>query len=160
MAMTVVDPVFVDTNILVFAASRNAPLYQAARQKLADLRRDGAFLWVSRQVLHEYLTVMSRPQRFQNPTPMSVLITDVLDFQRRFLVADEDSAITANLLALLSSIPCGGKQVHDANIVATMQAHGLRGLLTDNVGDFQRFTAWIDIVPWSRPPEGESDEEA
>ncbi len=145
--MTVVEPVFVDTNVLIFAASQTAPLYQAARQKLADLRQTGTFTWVSRQVLREYLAAMSRPQRFKNPTPMSTLIADILDFQSRFLVADEDAAITANLLALLSSIPCGGKQVHDANIVATMQAHGLRRLLTDNVSDFQRFAAWIDIVP-------------
>jgi predicted nucleic acid-binding protein len=147
MAKTVVDPVFVDTNILIFAASQAAPLYQAARQKLADLSRDGAIIWVSRQVLREYLAARSRPQRFKNPTPMSVLITDVLDFQRRFLVVDEDATITANLLALLSSILCGGKQVHDANIVATMQSHGLHRLLTDNVSDFQRFAAWIEIVP-------------
>ncbi len=69
MAKAVVDPVFVDTNILIFAASQAAPLYQAARQKLADLRRDEAIIWVSRQVLREYLAAMSRPQRFQNPTP-------------------------------------------------------------------------------------------
>jgi hypothetical protein len=43
MAKTVVDPIFVDTIILIFATSQNAPLYQAVRQKLADLSRDGAY---------------------------------------------------------------------------------------------------------------------
>ncbi len=147
MAATAVDPIFVDTNVLILAASQSAELYQAARQKLTVVSRAGTLIWVSRQVLREYLAAMSRPRGFKHPTPLSVLITDVLDFQSRFLVADEDAAITANLLALLSSVPCGGKQVHDADIVATMQAHGLRRLLTDNVSDFQRFVALIDIVP-------------
>jgi hypothetical protein len=44
MAKAVVESIFVDTNVLIFAASRNAPLYQAARDKLADLNRDGALV--------------------------------------------------------------------------------------------------------------------
>jgi hypothetical protein len=48
---------------------------------------------------------------------------------------------------LINSVSVGGKQIHDANIVATMLAHGLRRLLTHNVKDFQRDSAWIDILP-------------
>jgi len=33
----------------------------------------------------------------------------------------------------------GGKQVHDTNIVATMQAYGIPALLTHNTKDFERF---------------------
>ena len=40
----------------------------------------------------------------------------------------------------------GGRQVHDANIVATMLAHGERRLLTFNEADFRRFDSLIDIV--------------
>jgi predicted nucleic acid-binding protein len=51
------------------------------------------------------------------------------------------------LIALLLSISVGGKQVHDANIVATMQAHGLRRLLTYNTADFARFAHLIQVEP-------------
>ena len=40
----------------------------------------------------------------------------------------------------------GGRQVHDANVVATMLAHGERRLLTFNEADFRRFAAVIEIV--------------
>jgi predicted nucleic acid-binding protein len=40
----------------------------------------------------------------------------------------------------------GGRQVHDANIVATMLAHGERRLLTFNVADFRRFTPLVEVV--------------
>ena len=40
----------------------------------------------------------------------------------------------------------GGKQVHDANIVATMLAYGERRLLTFNIRDFRRFAAHIEVV--------------
>ena len=40
----------------------------------------------------------------------------------------------------------GGRQVHDANIVATMLAHSERRLLTFNAVDFQRFAEMIEIA--------------
>jgi predicted nucleic acid-binding protein len=51
------------------------------------------------------------------------------------------------LLALSGQVNIGGKQVHDANIVATMQVYGIRRLLTHNTSDFVRFSAFITVVP-------------
>ncbi len=42
--------------------------------------------------------------------------------------------------------PVGGRQIHDANIVATMQVHSIQKLLTDNVADFRRFGSIITIT--------------
>ena len=42
--------------------------------------------------------------------------------------------------------PTLGKQVHDANIVATMLAHGIDMLLTLNVDDFKRFEDKITLI--------------
>jgi predicted nucleic acid-binding protein len=54
-------------------------------------------------------------------------------------VADDTAAVTNQLLALMANYPIGGKQVHDANIVATMLIHGIPCLLTHNAKDFERF---------------------
>jgi predicted nucleic acid-binding protein len=50
------------------------------------------------------------------------------------------------LSALGRTVAFGGKQVHDANLVATMLAHGETRLLTVNAADFQRFAAVIEVV--------------
>src|SRR5262245_17021797 len=120
MATTAADPVFVDTNVLVFANVKTAPHHAEARQALQDLATAGAELWISRQVLREYLVTLSRPQTFALPQPIAVLAAQVTSFQSLMRVADEIPAVTAALLRTLATIPCGGKQVHDANIVATM----------------------------------------
>lgn len=39
------------------------------------------------------------------------------------------------------------KPIHDANIVATMLAFGVRRLLTQNVADFRRYEPQIEILP-------------
>ena len=54
--------------------------------------------------------------------------------------------VTETLVALCRAIPIGGKQVHDANIVATMLAHGTRRLLTFNTADFHRYGDRIELA--------------
>ena len=41
---------------------------------------------------------------------------------------------------------CGGKQVHDANVIATMLAHGVGTVVTMNLADFARFERYVGLV--------------
>jgi len=47
----------------------------------------------------------------------------------------------------MEQITIGGKQVHDANIVATMLVYGIPQLLTHNPSDFARFSGLISVLP-------------
>ena len=53
------------------------------------------------------------------------------------------------LLDLCREVPVAGKQVHDANIVATMLAAGERRLLTFNTADFRRYRDRLELVELS-----------
>jgi predicted nucleic acid-binding protein len=141
------DPTFIDTNILVFASAITAPFHALARQAILALEAVGVELWVSRQVLREYLATFTRPQTYTAPRPVPFLVSDVRSFERRFRVAEDRPEVTTNLLSLLDQIAVGGKQVHDANIVATMQAYGIPRLLTNNDADFARYAGLITVVP-------------
>jgi len=52
---------FIDTNVLVYAAADGAPVLDRARAALARAAADGAVM-ISRQILREYLSVMTRQQ--------------------------------------------------------------------------------------------------
>ena len=154
------NAVFLDTNVLVHANVAEAPLHTSALAAIEQRYVAGAELWVSRQVLREYVAVLSRPQSFSAPQPMSTLIERVRYFSSRFRVADEGPEVTERLLALLEQITVGGSKVHDANIVATMQANGIKQLLTDNVDDFARFSQLITVLPLgARVPAAEEPRE-
>jgi predicted nucleic acid-binding protein len=144
---TAADPVLVDTNVLVYANVASAPLHAVALRTLRDLWAAGVELWLSRQILREYLATLTRPQTFSVPQPPSVLAAQVRQFQTQMRVADDGPAVTNHLLNLLATFPIGGKQIHDANLVATMRAYGLRRLLTHNTADFARFASVITVVP-------------
>lgn len=62
-----------------------------------------------------------------------------------FRVADETSQVTGELLTLIGPGLAAGKQVHDANIVATCLAYGIPRLLTHNLSDFGRFASHLTI---------------
>ena len=53
----------------------------------------------------------------------------------RFLIADDTAAVSEQLVTLMGEFKIGGKQVHDANIVATMMAYDIPCLLTHNLKD-------------------------
>jgi predicted nucleic acid-binding protein len=76
---------------------------------------------------------------------MSVALERVRFFAQRFWLIEDGPEIRAQLLILLTAYPVAGKQVHDANIVATMLANGVTRLLTFNVADFRRFDGLITI---------------
>jgi predicted nucleic acid-binding protein len=145
------EAVFLDTNILVYAQVRQAPWHQEARQAITELEQAGVPLWISRQVLREYLAVLTRPQTWATPPPLTDLLADVQALTRRFHVADDTPQVTAQLLTILARIPVGGRQVHDANIVATMLTQGVSRLLTHNTVDFTRFQALITVLPLLPP---------
>jgi len=143
--------VFLDTNVLVYANAAEAPLPQIALEAVETRYNAGIELWVSRQVLREYLVTFSRPQRFLNPRPITTVIDRVRFFQNRFRVAEDNFAVTEQLLTLMEQVVIGGKQVHDASIVATMLAYGIPSLLTDNTDDFTRFSGIITVLPLQTP---------
>ncbi|HVH77399.1 MAG TPA: PIN domain-containing protein [Stellaceae bacterium] len=134
-----------DTNLLVYAAADGAPLRERARAALAGAARDGP-LTISRQVLREYLAVMTRQQIWGKPLDLAQATADAATFARLFTVLEDGPLVWNELVALSQNHSFAGRQVHDANIVATMPAHGERRLLTFNDADFRRFSGRIDVV--------------
>lgn len=147
MVMMVADnaasALFIDTNILVYANVAEAPLHQQAISALQRAHQHGRSLWLSRQVLREFAAVRSRPQSFSHAAEPAVIVERLRFFENNFNVADDTSAVSSCLQKLIIGIPLGGKQVHDANIVATMMAFDITSLLTHNHGDFERYAAFI-----------------
>lgn len=137
---------FVDTNVLVNARFIEAPDHEAARASLEKAIEKPEALRISRQILREYLAVVTRPQAW----PVAISRDDALDDLNRFAAAfevlEDGPVVTDRLIALCRQTPVGGKQIHDANIVATMLAYGERRLLTFNTADFRRYADRIELV--------------
>ena len=136
---------FIDTNVLVYAAADGAPVLDRARAALARAAADGA-VTISRQILREYLSVMTRQQIWGKPLSLAQAVADTAAFVREFTVLEDGPLVWDRLVMLSRRYSFAGRQVHDANIVATMLAHGERRLLTFNGADFRRFARLIEVI--------------
>lgn len=143
--MTDVEPLFVDTNVLIYANIAGSPFHKQALIALKAAHQTNRPMWISRQVLREFIAARTRPQTFANPSTPQIIIERIRYLAERFQVADDTSATTEQLIKLIGEFEIGGKQVHDANIVATMLTYEIPCLLTHNAKDFERFAEIISI---------------
>lgn len=137
---------FLDTNILIYASDSHSPWHQPAKEKIKKMLSEGFRLFISPQILREYVSVASRSTGAEKPTPWDMILKNYESFQKNFTLLGENRDTVNELSQLLSRIPAAGKQVHDANIVATMLAHHIHCLLTNNTGDFSRHSQLITVI--------------
>ena len=90
---------------------------------------------------------MTRPDMLTKELSREAVIKAVRHFKEDFTVFNDDPGVTEQLLELAESVSVSGKQIHDANIVATMLVNDVHELLTHNVNDFKRFSSYIEIIP-------------
>lgn len=137
---------FIDTNVLVQSRIPGAPDHAAARASLERAFRSPEPLRISRQVIREYLAVVTRPQTWPVAITREEALDDVGRLTNNFEILEDGPMVTELLVALCREVPVGGRQIHDANIVATMLARGERRLLTFNIADFRRYGERIELV--------------
>ena len=100
LGMMTNDRVFIDSNVLIHANVLTAPLHVEARQMLQQLQVAGEEVWISRQVLREYLVNVTRSQTYANPITIDGAAARAQQFEKLFRVADDNAQVTVHLLAL------------------------------------------------------------
>jgi predicted nucleic acid-binding protein len=136
MATRMTDGLVVDTNVLVYALRSGSPFHQQACTALLSAEAKGHGLWVTRQILREFCTVLLKPEPGLVRVTPSAAASGAIGLTQRYAVADETEDVTSCLLGLVAKYELNWKLVHDANIVATMLTFGLGTLLTNNADDF------------------------
>ena len=142
---------FFDTNVLVRARFEAAPGHELARRRMSEAGESREPLRISRQVLREYLATVTRRQDWSPPIPMDEALEHAATLEAEFDILEDGRAVTNALMALCREVPVAGKQIHDANIVATMLAHGERRLLTFDARGFGRYEGRIELVETGMP---------
>jgi len=136
-----------DTNVLLAATDEGRAEHRDALTVVNDWAAGHTSLYTSGQVLREYFSVATRPAE-RNGLGLSVTdaLGNVRAFRKRTILLAEDAKVTDRLVGLLADVRCEGKQVHDANIVATMLVHGIDTVVTMNFADFARFKGLVGLI--------------
>ncbi|TVP79243.1 MAG: PIN domain-containing protein [Puniceicoccaceae bacterium] len=132
--------VFVDTNILLAATDTDREHHADAKSFLEGSFSGAWRAFACPQIFREYLVVATRPVK-NNGLGLSPAEAcgNVETFQKLVQTLSEGPSSQEKLAALILRHNLKGKRIHDANLVATMEAHGLRLLKTYNPQDFRPF---------------------
>ncbi len=131
----------VDTNVLLYAANRDAPEHDVAERFLADHFREGTPWCLSWAILYEFLRVATHRSVFPRPLTASQAQGFVAD-----LVGQEQVTIlvpTSRHLQLLAitleelSHPAGNL-MHDVHTAVLAREHGVGEIVTADT-DFLQF---------------------
>lgn len=145
--------VLIDSNILVRSVERASPLLYTARQAVKSLVRQQHELCIAPQNVAEFWNACTRPTT-GNGLGYSVALTDRLAsrIEALFTVLPETLDAFRAWRQLVKTYAVQGAKVHDARLVAIMQAHSVSHILTFNVGDFSRYGNITILEPASLVP--------
>lgn len=130
----------IDTNILVRLARVVDPQHQLVKTAIDNLNLQGVELCFSLQNIAEFWNVCTRPSE-QNGYGLTVAETNrrVNSIERTMTFLSDNEEVYSIWRRLVMANNVRGVQVHDARLVAIMQAYGLTHILTLNQPDFLRY---------------------
>ena len=131
----------VDTNVLAYAADRDAPGHERCRERLLAWRARSEPWYLTWGVIYEFLRVITHPRVFRSPWGASEawgFVESVLAAPALALLTESDRHVRV-LTGLIGDVPePTGNLVHDAHTAALMLEHGVRTIYTRDT-DFHRF---------------------
>jgi predicted nucleic acid-binding protein len=132
--------ILADTNILLRRTQSGHESHSLAVESVAVLLEGGEPVYFTPQNISEFWNVATRP-RAQNGFGFSVAIAaaEVAKIEQALILIPDSPAAYTEWKRLVLAHGVLGAKVHDARLVAAMNVHGIRRILTFNTGDFKRF---------------------
>ena len=137
----------VDTNVLLYAADRDASEHEVCRALLAGWRQQPSAWHLTWGVVYEFLRVATHPNVFRKPFSLA----DAWLFLEALFASPSLSLLVAterhaNVVAeVFSEIPdLRGNLLFDAHTAILMREHGIKTIYTRDT-DFHRFP-FVEVV--------------
>jgi len=137
----------VDTNILLYAADRDAPEHVKCRSLLESWREQSAPWYLTWGIVYEFLRVTTHPNIFRKPLALG----DAWTFVEAVLAApsvgilletEHHQQVAADVVAEMPDL--NGNIVFDAHTAILMREHGIKTIYTRDT-DFNRFR-FLDVI--------------
>lgn len=137
----------VDTNILLYAADRDAPEHVVCRDLMLRWRRGASPWYLTWGIIYEFLRVATHRNVFRKPLALS----DAWSFVQAVLASPSASVLAeterhdpaaSEVFGIVPGI--AGNLVFDAHTAILMKEHGIRTIYTRD-SDFHRFP-FLEVI--------------
>lgn len=132
--------VLVDTNILLGRVQPDHAHHAVAIESVARLLATGEPVHFTLQNISEFWNVATRPIAVNGlGFSPEFALNEVGKIEQVLTLLPDSPAAYEEWKRLVATYAVSGTKVHDARLVAIMNVHGVRRLLTFNTADFARF---------------------
>jgi len=136
-----------DTNLLLRIADPASQQHRIATDALAQLLARDDEVYLTPQNFIEFWAVATRPLEANGfGWTSGRTANEVTGLQARFPLLPDSPEVFTRWLELVKELPLRGKRVHDARLVAVLQAHAVEHLITFNASDFAAFSSVVSLV--------------
>ncbi|MEO8496764.1 MAG: type II toxin-antitoxin system VapC family toxin [Planctomycetota bacterium] len=139
--------VLLDTSVIVRFCQTGDQKHQLAVDAVARLSELGHQACIVPQVIYELWSVATRPTKANGLGWSTVDAKQEVDrLEKLFVFLKDERTIYSFWIELVSSFSVGGRDSHDARLVAAMDRHAITHLMTLDQNDFKRFshkTVWF-----------------
>ena len=137
-----------DTNVLTRLLQPDHPHHAHARDAVKLLLDRGEDLYIVPQNVYEFWVVATRPAGENGfGMPAAQARDELAQLKRLFTLLRDERGILQQWERLVVDHDVKGKTAHDARLVAAMERHGVRRLLTFNADHFARFRGITVVTP-------------
>lgn len=137
------EAILVDTSVVLEAVDEVREHHVAARGLLEGRGR----LVFPAQVIREFLVVSTRPVSANGlGMDLADALENIRELRRVVRLLPEEKPLLPRLLELLAEVPCHGKRIHDAHIVAAAEVHRIKTIATLDAADFSPFASRVKVV--------------
>lgn len=132
--------VLLDTSVVIRFCQTEDAKHHLVLDAVTRLSELGYLSCIVPQVIYELWSVATRPID-ANGLGWSTddAKAEVEELERRFVFMRDERTIYANWIKLVSRLGIGGRDSHDARLVAAMERHSIEHLMTLDQNDFNRF---------------------
>ena len=137
----------VDTNVLLYAANRDAPQHEQCRGLLERWRKRQEPWFLTWGICYEFARVATHPRVLEHPWSSDSAWRHIesLLASRALSVLTETDRHAAIVRTVIDETPAlRGSLFHDAHIAILMREHGIRRIVTNDT-DFHRF-GFVEVV--------------
>ena len=144
------SPVFLDSNILVYAVNEKSPYYAGARAIFDVINKGELRVCLSPQVLGEFYAVITNPRKLEralSPQEAAGVVERFLSSNAVLKLYPQKSTLGLTL-KLVKHYQIKALDFFDAQIVATMLDNGVTTIYTVNEQDLAKFEEIKAVNPF------------
>jgi len=140
--------IFLDTNILVYAADSRSLFHQKAKEILERAAKAEFTAVISPQIIFEFYSLVTNKKRIKNYFKQEEavdFIERVVYFANIKMIFPGDESVKM-IFDLLRVKLVADREIFDVEIIATMLVNGVKTIYTANKKDFVKLSSEIEAI--------------